>query len=203
MRHFRFSKQVLNTFMIAFILLYFFTVFILRTSTVFGAWLVRRIQLLFQIIFGNFLPSFSFQDHNLSIEITAACLITSLICFIQLSLSLRSFQKYVLQLHRGGELSNKNMKDNAKSKDLFPNLFKKDHQAVISNKSNLRETMVSHSLHYPGYLIAYLTNSYFLMFAILFVFILVCVNLFGTFLKRSSLFSKLFCILHFYIYLDF
>ena len=173
-RHFRFSKQVVNTFMIAFILLYFFTVFILRTSTVFGAWLVRRIQLLFQIIFGNVLPSFSFRDHNLSIEITAACLITSLICFIQLYLSLRSFQKYVLQLHKGGELSNKNMKDNAKSKDLFPNLFKKDHQAVIPNKSNLRETMVSHSLHYPGYLIAYLTNSYFLMFAILFIFILVC-----------------------------
>ena len=172
-KHFRFSKQVVNTFMIAFMLLYFFTVFIVRTSTVFGAWLVRSIQLIFQIMFGSILPSFSFQDHNLNVEFAVACLITSLICFIQLLLSLKSFQKYILELHRGGELSNKNLKDNAKSKGLFLNLFKEDQHADISSKLNLGEMMASHSLHYPGYLIAHLTYSYFLMFAILFIVIVV------------------------------
>ncbi len=174
-RHFKFSKQLINTYVVAFMLIYFLTVFILRASSTFGAWLVRSLQVIFQLLFGTILPSFSFQDHNLIVEFAAACLITSLICFIQLLLSIESFQKYVLALHRGGQLSNTTIDPNVDSRDLFMNLFKEKRKPCDkeSKKVNISEMMASHSLHYPGYLVAHLVYAYFLMFIGLFIFILV------------------------------
>ena len=174
-RHFRFSKQLINTYMVAFMLIYFFTVFIVRTSSVFGAWFVRSLQVIFQLLFGSILPSFSFQEHNLIFEFAAACVITSLISYIQLLASIKSFQKYVLHLHRGGELSNTTIDPNVNSRDLFLNLFKEKRNPCDkeSKKVNISEMMASHSLHYPGYLIAHLVYAYFLMFIAIFIVIIV------------------------------
>lgn len=163
-KYLRFSKSFVNTYTVAFMVVYFFSVFLLRMSSIFGDWYIRGIDFMYQLIFRNLDSSFPFDNHNIFTEFSIACLLTSGVTIIQLLLSIRSFKEYVMWLHRGGRYDKT---DSNKYERI--NLRKVHH-----DQSKINTMMTSHSMHFPGYLIAHLVYGYVILFLVLFGLILVC-----------------------------
>jgi hypothetical protein len=153
----RYSKQFVNTYTVAFMVIYFFTLFGFRLSNIFGSTVVVTIELTYRFIFRGMIPTFNFDDHNFNAEFRGTCLLTSAVVAWQMLLSIRSFHNDLLKLHRGDKitlaLTSKYSECNEKRKRL---------------RDKESSTITSDSLHFPGYLIAHLIYGYLLLFLIFF-----------------------------------
>lgn len=162
-KYYKYSKHFLNTYTVAFMVIYFFTIFVLRMSNVFGMTLITVIEYIYRIIFVNISKRMNMQDMNvLNInvfnEFKIASLLASLICFIQLVRSIYSFRKRVINLNKG------------LNHVKYLSIDKKT--TSEEKRRHNYNTIAAQSLHFNGYLIAYLAYGYILILCILFIIIL-------------------------------
>ena len=116
--YFRYSKQFINTNIIAFILLYYLSALIIRKSNLFVQLFVKFLLLVINLVlkmdptseFTNILPMNSKAQitalleslHNaINVYIIIACLSTTFVYVIQLLLGIRNYHKHVLNAYKG------------------------------------------------------------------------------------------------------
>jgi hypothetical protein len=154
----KFSKQFLNTFTVAFMVIYFFTLFGLRLTNIFGDCLVGTIEIVYKFIFRGLIPTLDLNEHNFNAEFRTTCLITSILIFFQLLSSVKTFHEDLIRLNKGEK--------------FFTSLvlkYKDDEYSKIIKKRNKESvTIASDSLHFPGYLVAHLIYGYVLLFVSVF-----------------------------------
>lgn len=152
----KYSKQFINTYTVAFMVVYFFTLFGFRLSNIFGNTIVVTIELIYRFIFRGMIPTFNFDDHNFNAEFRMTCLFTSGVIAIQLLLSIRNFHYDLCKLHKGEKLIHKLAE---KYRDM---------EKIKKERNRQSSTITSDSLHFPGYLIAHLVYGYALLFMVFF-----------------------------------
>ncbi|CAF1648420.1 unnamed protein product, partial [Adineta ricciae] len=142
-KHFQYSKQILNLYMIAFMLIYYLTFNILENG----------FNLIEKIYSFTLMPLYILYDEldlpepklsNLKYEMLFACCLTSLIYFGQLCLGMKHYQRHMLHAYQG----------------IFVDIPSR------SAFKNMR--LMSKNIHYPGYCIAYLTFGYVIIGNLLF-----------------------------------
>lgn len=161
MPYFRYSKQFINTYTVAFMIVYFFTLFGFRLSNLFGNILVGTFELIFKLIFRGILPPLDLETHNFNTEFRMACILTSVITSLQLFASIRKFHDDLLKLHRGEKFFS----------SLFLRYKDLEYEKVLEKRQKASTTIASDSLHFPGYLIAHLVYGYVLLFLVFLVLI--------------------------------
>ena len=157
-QYFRYSKQYITTYTVAFMVIYFFTVFLFRMANVFGNTVIRAIELMYQFIFSGIQQSHIFHNVNLNNELKTASILTTILSTLQLIYSMKAFKKRVMNLNRG----------EMKAKTLFRDRKKK----LCVNDNNKYTRIASQSLHFPGYLIAHLVYGYLIILCTIFILIL-------------------------------
>jgi hypothetical protein len=155
----KYSKQFVNTYTVAFMVVYFFTLFGFRLSNLFGNTIVVTIELIYRFIFRGMIPSFNFNDHNFNLEFRFTIILTSFVITGQLLLSIRSFHNDLAKLHKGEKLITSYVK---KYQDKNYSLKSQEQRKKMSS------TITTDSLHFPGYLIAHLVYGYALLFLVFF-----------------------------------
>jgi hypothetical protein len=163
-KDFRYSKQFINTHIIAFILLYYITCLIIRKSKLIMSVSSNLLLLLISFIFkmssikdNNFmLNSKSTLDklieslyENLSSYIITACLFSTVVYIVQLFIGIRRYQKNVLNAYKGKYVD------------------------IPAPKRFANAKLVSGSLHYSGYAIGYLLWGYLILFEVSLVMLIV------------------------------
>ncbi|CAF4742198.1 unnamed protein product, partial [Rotaria sp. Silwood2] len=137
-KYFHYSKQILNIYMIAFMLIYYLTFNILQN----GFNLIEKFYS-FTII-----PLLILYDEldlpepklfNLKYEMILSCFLTAIIYFIQLLFGMKKYQKHMLDAYKGIFI------------DIPPRSAFKNVRFMLKN------------IHYPGYCIAYLTIGYIII----------------------------------------
>lgn len=166
----KFSKQFINTYTVAFMVIYFFTLFGLRLSNIFGNALVGGIEILYKFFLGGLIPSMAggaadmAESHNFNVEFRTTCILTSLIVLAQLFSSIKTFHADLLRLNKGEKFFTS-----------FVLRYKDEEYSKIIKKRNKESlTIASDSLHFPGYLIAHLVYGYVLLFLVVFAVVVVC-----------------------------
>lgn len=154
----KFSKQFINTYTVAFMVVYFFTLFGLRLSNIFGNALVGTIELIYKFIFRGLIPSIDLEAHNFNAEFRTTCLLTSFIVFFQLLSSIKTFHEDLLRLNKGEKFFTSFI---LRYKD-------EDYKKIIQKRNKESVTIASDSLHFPGYLVAHLVYGYVLLFLVVF-----------------------------------
>ena len=134
-KYFHYSKQILNMYIIAFMLTYYLTFNILQA----GFYIIEKVYSIFAIplivLFDEFhLPQP--QPINLKYEMVISCFLTVSIYYIQLLWGMKSYQKHMLDAYKGIFI------------DIPPR--------TAFNSPRL----ISKHVHYPGYCIAYLGFAY-------------------------------------------
>ena len=159
----KYSKQFVNTFTVAFMVVYFFTLFGFRISNLFGNAIVKTIELLYRLVFRGMIPTFNFDDHNFNAEFRFTCLLTSFIISVQLFLTIRNFHKDLLKLHRGDKEIGSLI-----TRYRDPNYRK----TVKEKRDRISASITADSLHFPGYLIAHLVYGYIIILFVVFCFVI-------------------------------
>ena len=161
--HIQYSKQFIYTYTVAFMIVYFFTVFLFRVSNLFGGLTEKIVELLFRILFKNELEKKYMTDWYIMWEFRTAYVTTSIISMIQLIQSINAFNARIQNL-------------STTNKDSFFLL-----------KSSARSNVVRKSLHFSGYLVAHLVYGYI----ILLFFILLIILLIRIVIEMPSIFFDL------------
>ena len=144
MKYFQYSKQILNMYMIGFMLIYYLTFNILQTGFFVIEKLSSFILMPLSIVYDELdLPEP--KPMNLKYEILLACLLTALIYCGQLFLGLKNYQRHMLQAYRGINLE------------------------LPSRTTLSKARYASKHIHYAGYFIAYLICGYILVGNLLFL----------------------------------
>jgi hypothetical protein len=163
---FRYSKQFINTQIIAFILLYYITCIIIRKSNqivnLSSNFLVLIINFIFRMSINNNENSFSAFNskaqldliveslfRNVNTLIIISCCLTSFIYIVQLLLGIKNYHKIVLDAYRGIYLD------------------------IPSPKAFSNAKLASSSLHYSGYAIGYLLWGYLILFEVILVVMII------------------------------
>lgn len=159
----KFSKQFINTYTVAFMVVYFFTLFGLRLSNIFGNALVGGIEILYKFLLGGLIPTIDMDSHNFNAEFRITCILTSIIIFSQLLSSIKTFHEDLLRLNKGEKFFTS-----------FVFRYKDEEYSKVIKKRNKESlTIASDSLHFPGYLIAHLVYGYVLLFLAVFFVVVV------------------------------
>ena len=155
----KFSRNFVNTYAVAFMIIYFFTLFFFRFTSIFNDFLSKLLELSQQYIYG-ISEYLKYEEHNFHFELKLACVFTSLLLSIQMLLSIRTFQQSVIQHHRGQlrELINKY------------NFY--HYQKILKKRNEQAEQTTSDSIHFSGYLVAHLVYGYIVLLIVSFVVIL-------------------------------
>ncbi|CAF1628384.1 unnamed protein product [Adineta ricciae] len=147
-KYFNYSKQILNMYMIAFMLTYYLTFNILQA----GFYIIEKLYSIFAIpliVLSDELDLPQPQPFNLKYEIMVACFLTAGIYYLQLLWGMKSYQKHMLDSYKGIFI------------DIPPR------SAFKSAR------LISKHAHYPGYCLAYLGFAYISMGNVIFVTIVV------------------------------
>ncbi len=157
--YFKFSKQLINTYTVAFMIVYFFTLFGIRLASLFNDLLAKLVDLASQYIYGvaQLLPNSA--THNFLPEIRTTCALTSLLILIQLCLGIKSFQQDLLKLHKA---------ENVFGTALWSLNTDFKYAKIIKRRNRMSSEITSDSIHFPGYLIAHLVYGYLVLFTGLF-----------------------------------
>lgn len=155
----KFSKMFVNTYVVAFMIIYFFTLFGLRLSNIFGDVIIGSMELIYKLVFESFLPGLNVSSHNFNMEFRVSCILTSLVLFYQMFESIKTFRNDLQRLHRGEKFFTSIV---LKYKD-------EDYTKLIRRRNKESFKIASDSLHFPGYFIAHLVYGYGIQFVILFV----------------------------------
>jgi hypothetical protein len=146
-KYFHYSKQILNMYMIAFMLTYYLTFNILQG----GFYIIEKIYSILAI------PSIVLSDqidlpqpnpHSLKYEIMITCFLTATVYYGQLVWGMKNYQKHMLDAYKGIFI------------DIPPRT------AFKSSR------LISKHVHYSGYCIAYLGFGYISMGNVLFIMII-------------------------------
>lgn len=159
----KFSKQIINTYVVAFMIVYFFTLFGIRLANLFNDLLVKCVELASQYIYGISSVVSRAQKLSLIQEIRFTCIATSFVIIIQLFLSIKSFQHDLVKLHKAENVFG----------SLINNYDFKKYAKIIKRRNRMSSEITSDSIHFPGYLIAHLVYGYLVLFAGLFSMLLV------------------------------
>jgi hypothetical protein len=161
--HMKYSKQFINTYTIAFMVVYFFTLYGFKLSDYLSESFSYFFKFIFKLAFHESINSFGVIDgNNFNYEFKITILLSSLGIIIQLLLSIRKFHNDLVKLHMG---------ENFLSLLLF-----KHKKQTYSMKARKRDkaisSIISNSLHFSGYLVAHLVYGYILLFLTIFVFVI-------------------------------
>ncbi len=148
----KYSKQFINTYTVAFMVVYFFTLFGFRLSNLFGNALIGTVEMFYKLIFRSLLPKLDTEEHNFNTEFRVACLLTSFITIFQLLSSIKNFHYDLIKLNKGEKFF----------RSLVMKYKDADYSTVIRKRNKASSTITSDSLHFPGYLIAHLVYGKFL-----------------------------------------
>ena len=152
--HMKYSKQFINTYTVAFMVVYFFTLYGLKVSDMLSRVIVKFLYLLFKFVLSDFKPFFSIDTLDFHTEFSMTCIATSAIVTGQLLLSIGKFRTNLLHLHMG--------------EHLFSAILLKEKRAsyakVIQKSNKAFKKITVDSLHFSGYFIAYQVYGYFLTF---------------------------------------
>lgn len=159
----RYSKQFINTYAVAFMIIYFFTLFGMRLSNLFGKILVLAISSIYRFAFKGILPSLDWDKYDFMEQFRMACLTTSSLIWIQLALSIRQFHLDLKQLHTGQSRYHLNSQAAEKKRK------NRSAKEIEAEKAKMSEQITSDSLHFSGYLIAHIVYGYIIFFCIFFV----------------------------------
>lgn len=157
----KFSKQFINTYIVAFMIVYFFTLFGIRLNSLLNDLLVKSVELASQYIYG--VSKLGVNSHDFKLEIRMTCFTTSVAILVQLFLSIKSFQEDLLKLHKAENVFG----------SLINNYDFKKYAKIIKRRNRMSSEITSDSIHFPGYLIAHLVYGYLVLFAGLFVILMV------------------------------
>ncbi|CAF4098379.1 unnamed protein product [Rotaria socialis] len=147
-KYFNYSKQILNMYMIAFMLTYYLTFNILQG----GFYIIEKIYSIFSIPLIVLTENIDIplpKPMNLKYEIILACILTAIIYYGQLLWGMKNYQKHMLDVYKGNFI------------DIPPR------SAFKSAR------LISQHAHYPGYCLAYLGFGYITMGNIIFVAIII------------------------------
>ena len=158
--YFRYSKQFVNTYTVAFMIIYFFCLFGLQLSNVLGRKFVQSIESLYLLYLKSFSPFLNVREHNLTTEINICIILASIFMLIQLLLSVRNYRKDVIRLHKGEKFF----------RSLVLKYKDEDYKTIIRKRNHTSADITADSLHFPGFLVAHLVYGYIIL-----VFIFFCV----------------------------
>jgi hypothetical protein len=147
-QYFHYSKQILNMYIIAFMLIYYLTFNILQI----GFSIIEKVYsfiLMPLLMLNDELDLPEPKPFNLKYEMIFACFLTSILFYGQLFSGMKNYQRHMLHAYKGIFI------------DIPPR----------SAFKNVR--LMSKNIHYPGYCIAYLTFGYIIMGNILFFLIVI------------------------------
>ncbi|CAF2761502.1 unnamed protein product [Rotaria sp. Silwood2] len=147
-KYFHYSKQILNMYMIAFMLTYYLTFNILQG----GFYIIEKIYSIFSIpliVLTDEIDLPQPKPFNLKYEIIIACFLTAIIYYGQLLWGMKNYQKHMLDVYKGNFI------------DIPPRTAFKSAR------------LISQHAHYPGYCLAYLGFGYITMGNILFIIIII------------------------------
>ena len=97
----KYSKQFLNTYTVAFMIIYLFTIYGLKVSNVFSQMIIKILYMAFKFILSDYRPFFKIDNLEFRSEFMVSCLLTSFIVFVQMLLSIRKFR---LNLIKGNSI---------------------------------------------------------------------------------------------------
>jgi len=147
-KYFRYSKQILNMYMIAFMLTYYLTFNILQG----GFYIIEKIYSVLAIPFIVLSDELDFPEpnlFNLKYEIMITCFLTAFVYYGQLLWGMKNYQKHMLDAYKGIFI------------DIPPRTAFKSAR------------LISKHAHYSGYCIAYLGFAYVSMGNVLFITIII------------------------------
>lgn len=180
----RYSKQFVNTYTVALMVIYFFTLFGFKLSNLFGNALVGTIELVYKFIFRGLIPSIDLNEHNFNAEFRTCCLLTSIVMIYQIFQGIRTFHNDLQRLHKGEKFF----------RSLILRYKEDEYQKIIKKRNKASANITSDSLHYPGYLVAHLVYGYGIIFFVMF-FLIIIVKLFfylpGAFQTSAQIFLPL------------
>lgn len=167
-KYFTYSKQILNMYMIAFMLTYYLTLNILHG----GFYIIDKIYSIFSIpliVLTDAIDLPQPTPFDLKYEMMIACALTAMIYYVQLLWGMKNYQKHMLDVYKG--------------RGVLPLIFKIYQLFIlflvgifidIPPRSAFKTAQViSQHAHYPGYCLAYLSFGYISMGNILFVTIII------------------------------
>jgi hypothetical protein len=137
----KYSKQFINTYTVAFMILYLFTIYGWKVSNVFSQMIIKLFYLMFKFILSEYRPFFKIENLEFRYEFRIACVCTSSIAIIQLLLSIRTFRRNLVALNKG-------------EKFFSSLLIKNQRRRYVETLKKTRESMsdiTGEALHFPGY----------------------------------------------------
>lgn len=179
--YFRYSKQFVNTYTVAFMVVYFFCLFGLQLSNVLGQKFVDSVEKLYILYLRSFSPLLNASEHNLTTEINICIIIASIFMSIQLLLSIKNYRKDVLRLHRGEKFF----------RSLVLKYKDDDYKTFIRKRNNTSADITTDSLHFPGFLIAHLVYGYIILLFML-LGIMIVIKMFYYLSKTFQMFLQIF-----------
>ena len=150
-------------FVLAFMVVYFFTLFGFRLSNIFGNALVGSIELVYKFIFRGLIPKVDTDNHNFNTEFRVATLLTSLVTFFHLYKGAKKFHEDLIKLHKGEKFFS----------SLVMKYRDQDYSKQMKKRTEASASITLDSLHFPGYLVAHLVYGYVLLFLGFFLIIMV------------------------------
>ncbi|CAF1383152.1 unnamed protein product [Adineta steineri] len=147
-KYFHYSKQILNMYIIAFMLTYYLTFNILQA----GFYIIEKLYSIFAIpllVLTDELDLPHPQAFNLKYEMIIACFLTAIVYYGQLLWGMKSYQKHMIDSYKGIFI------------DIPPRTAFKSAQ------------LISKHAHYPGYCLAYLGFAYISLGNIVFITIII------------------------------
>lgn len=152
----KYSKQFVNTFTIAFMIVYFFTIYGIKLAGSLSLVVSHLLQFVYKFLFNDFIDfrQSKSQSDNFELEFKLTVLMSSISIIIQLLLTIRKFHNDLINLHKG---------ENFFSLLLFK--YKGENFAKkVKKRDKALGSIISNSLHFPGYLIAHMVYGYILLF---------------------------------------
>jgi hypothetical protein len=159
--HLIFSRLFVNTYTVAFMIIYFFTLLSWRFSTILNDLLVKCLELSYQYIYG-ISEYFKYKNHSFIFEFKLTCICTSILLTIQMFLSIKNFQRNLILEHRA---------NNEFTKIINKYEFYK-YKKIVKKRNQYGSIVTSDSIHFSGYLIAHLVYGYIILLSFIFLFIL-------------------------------
>jgi hypothetical protein len=141
----KYSKQLVNTYTVAFMVIYFFTLFGFKLSNIFGNALVGTIELVYKFVFRGLIPSIDTDSHNFNTEFRLASLATSLISIYHMFKSIKKFREDLVKLHKGEK----------QFSSLIIKYRNQDYSKVLEKRAEASRTIALDSLHFPGLIAFY------------------------------------------------
>lgn len=100
-RYLKYSKQFINTTTIAFMIIYFFTIYGIKFASGLSSLLTYFLDFIFKLMFSDFVSFKEKLKGHFEFELKLTVCINSILILIQLLLTIRKFHSDLIKLHKG------------------------------------------------------------------------------------------------------